>query len=218
MSIYINNFFVKNYEKLDYIPIASTLKSTKELFEKYVALPFRNSQATSEHNYSYLNNKPLLRCITLLIPVIGNILVGIYDFANRTCEQKEPETSQEELLLIVKKNPDALKDAPEHLKKDEIFMCRAFKENIDSIFHADNDLKNNEDFILEAFKTNPSTLWCASPNLKNSVKFMFKACKINPEHAFYYASEDLQKELIKRDHSLLEYASKQVQKELRTSQ
>ena len=75
MSIYINNFFVKNYEKLDYIPIASTLKSTKELFEKYVALPFRNSQATSEHNYSYLNNKPLLRCITLLIPVIGNILV-----------------------------------------------------------------------------------------------------------------------------------------------
>lgn len=65
---------------LAYVPVASTATNLIDLFLKYAVAPCLNpdSLATS-HYFTYLETKSLGRTLTLLIPVLGNILIGLYD-------------------------------------------------------------------------------------------------------------------------------------------
>lgn len=73
-------FLVKADQVADYIPIVSSLANLAGLFQKCVVFPFL-SKATIEknHYFSHLNKKSFARYILLLVPGIGNIIVGIYD-------------------------------------------------------------------------------------------------------------------------------------------
>lgn len=77
----------KNYidldKKLDYIPVVSTATNLFQLFLK--ATLYFTSQHTIDKNpyYMHITRKPISRCIVLLIPVIGNVIIGIYDFVNK---------------------------------------------------------------------------------------------------------------------------------------
>ncbi|MBS4168608.1 HEAT repeat domain-containing protein [Parachlamydia sp. AcF125] len=75
------NFLLKADQVSDYIPVISTLTNLIDLFQKYVVLSRKQKVNVSKnHYYAHLQQKSFSRCIVLLIPVIGNILVAIYDF------------------------------------------------------------------------------------------------------------------------------------------
>ena len=68
----------------DYIPVVSSLTNLIDIFQKCVILSFKN-QITIENNhyYEHLKNKSYIRCIILLIPILGNIIVFILDLVNK---------------------------------------------------------------------------------------------------------------------------------------
>jgi hypothetical protein len=110
----VDDFFVKADNVCDYIPTISTLSNLTDLFQKCVILPFKSNQTIdNNHYYTHLKNKSILRSIVLLIPVIGNIIVGIYDFALN---------NREKVLALLKKNGLALKYACERIKSDKGIM------------------------------------------------------------------------------------------------
>ena len=64
----------------DYIPGASTATNTIALFQKYALLPKLNYKTLkSSHIYTHQNNKSFYRCIILLVPVLGNLVIFICD-------------------------------------------------------------------------------------------------------------------------------------------
>jgi hypothetical protein len=65
------------YDYLDYVPFASSFKSFYALFYKYVLGVQVSSEGT--FNYSVLGKDRIGRHLLLLIPFLGNILVGIHD-------------------------------------------------------------------------------------------------------------------------------------------
>jgi len=68
----------------DYVPVISTVSTIVNLFQKFFVIPYLNRDyVNSSYYYSYLNQKSTNRCISLLVPIIGNIIVGIFDFKYR---------------------------------------------------------------------------------------------------------------------------------------
>jgi hypothetical protein len=77
----ISNSLVKTDRICDYVPLISTASNLVAIFEKFVVLPFiESSKKLSNRYYALIENKSLLRCLILLIPLIGNIIIGIFDF------------------------------------------------------------------------------------------------------------------------------------------
>lgn len=83
-----SNIFVKTDCFCDYVPFVSSITNLVDLFQKCVVLPFiecvvlpfiDNATITSNHYYKHINEKSFVRCFLLVIPVIGNLIVGIYD-------------------------------------------------------------------------------------------------------------------------------------------
>lgn len=71
---------------LDYVPFVSTVTNLFDLFCKHVVIPKLD---TKNHFFTYLKNKNDFRCVALLIPVIGNVIVYLYDkyIALKTVEE-----------------------------------------------------------------------------------------------------------------------------------
>lgn len=77
----IRNCLVKTDDFCDYIPVISSITNLVNLFQKCVVLPFIDKATiSSNHYYKHINEKSFVRCLFLVIPVIGNMIVGIYDF------------------------------------------------------------------------------------------------------------------------------------------
>lgn len=78
----ITNSLYKYDHLLSYIPFVSTVTNLFDLYQKYVVLPNLQLDALCKHKhyYQHLQKKPTLRCVVLLLPILGNIIIGIYDF------------------------------------------------------------------------------------------------------------------------------------------
>jgi hypothetical protein len=80
MINYINNFFIKTDILCDYIPVLSTLSNLTVLFQKSVVIPNLSAPTTQNNRYfTHIKDKSFTRCVILLIPLLGNILVGFHD-------------------------------------------------------------------------------------------------------------------------------------------
>jgi hypothetical protein len=80
----VNNFLVKTDCFCDYVPLVSSVTNFVDLFQKCVVLPLMDkSKIASSYYYKHLDQKSFLLCFLLVIPVIGNIIVGIYDFSKK---------------------------------------------------------------------------------------------------------------------------------------
>lgn len=80
----------------DYIPIISSVTNLVDLFLKYVVSP-RLSEANLKQNHylAYLDTKKPMRCIYLLIPIIGNIFVAILDIYHKIQADEAEELAQD---------------------------------------------------------------------------------------------------------------------------
>ncbi|MBS4167636.1 ankyrin repeat domain-containing protein [Parachlamydia sp. AcF125] len=83
--MYLNVSLLLKADRIaDYVPALSTITNSVNLFQKCVLLPMKQKANVSKnHYYAYLQQKSFSRCVVLLIPVLGNIIIGIYDFAKR---------------------------------------------------------------------------------------------------------------------------------------
>jgi hypothetical protein len=182
----VNNFFVKADNLCDYIPTVSTLSNLIDLFQKYVILPFISNQTIdNSHYYTHLKNKSILRSIVLLIPVIGNVIVGIYDFGLN---------NRKIMLAAVKKNGLALQYASKRLKSDKEIVLAAVQQDGFAIYYANEGLKNNKSVVLAAVKQNGLALQHACKDISSNIEIVFAAFQQN-SLALAYASEELQQKL-----------------------
>ena len=105
----ISHFLVKADHFCDYIPFVSSVTNLIDIFQKCVIVPLMDkSQIAASHYYTHLNQKSFSRCFLFIIPIIGNIIVGIFDFSNKKCQHvssqipvpvKEPQTSRTYLSI-----------------------------------------------------------------------------------------------------------------------
>jgi hypothetical protein len=66
----------------DYIPVVSTLTNLVVLFQKCLVVPFMKADfIDTSHYFTHLKSKTFVRCIVLIIPVLGNAIVLLYDLA-----------------------------------------------------------------------------------------------------------------------------------------
>ena len=80
----VKNFLLKTDRFCDYVPVVSSITNLVILFQKCIVLPLIDKTTiASNYHYKYINEKSFARCFWLVIPVIGNIIVGIYDFSKK---------------------------------------------------------------------------------------------------------------------------------------
>lgn len=76
----IASFLIEVDRACDYIPFVSTLSNIVVLFQKctYYCLP--ESIAKNRH-WTHIHEKEFSRCLTLLVPFVGNICVLLSDYS-----------------------------------------------------------------------------------------------------------------------------------------
>ncbi|HEY4832303.1 MAG TPA: hypothetical protein VIH61_07070 [Waddliaceae bacterium] len=110
----ISNLLVKIDHFCDYIPLVSSVTNLVDLFQKCVVLPFMDKTTiVSNHYYKHINEKSFVRCFLLVIPVIGNIIIGICVFSKKKHDDDTIENLKE-------KEVDTDDDTVENLKEKEV--------------------------------------------------------------------------------------------------
>ncbi|WP_068469891.1 hypothetical protein [Candidatus Protochlamydia phocaeensis] len=93
----------------DRVPGASTLTNFINIFEKCVLkVAFQPNFIKANRYFSYINDKSMLRCIVLLVPVLGNIVIGLSDWIQKQQAENEERVSQNAQARLLELNPDYL--------------------------------------------------------------------------------------------------------------
>lgn len=149
----------------DYAPGVSSLSSLVNLIQKIAVIPLmKESSITNSSYYTHLKEKSFLRCIILLIPGIGNLIVSLYDFF-----KKDDLNSA---ILFVVKNPERLQSMSKEFLNNESNMSILVSLNGLALKYAGEKVKRNESIVREAVDQNPEALQFASLHLRNNGPFM----------------------------------------------
>lgn len=211
---------IKSDNICDYIPVISTLSNLTDLFLKYVRIPLANhtlppfNRSPSPY-YKHLKEKHTLRCVTLLTPFIGNVIVLIYDCARKILQTafnnaKFIESTAAKLPLLMQFANDRLKSAPE-------FMKKMIKIDPRMIRYASPRLLHDQEFMLTALENYPECLKILAllpPHFlpTHNAEFMLKASEIDPtminriDSTLLFNSQFMAK-IIKIDPKMLERTS-----------
>lgn len=144
MNVIVNDFLVKADNVCDYIPVVSTVSNLIDLFQKYIILSVVDEQAIAEnYYYTYLKEKNALYCFILLIPIIGNIIIKIFEHMEYNA---------------IKQNGLNLEFASEKLKNNKDVVLAAVAQNGWAFEFASEKLKNDKDVALAAVTQNGDVL------------------------------------------------------------
>lgn len=134
----------------DYIPFVSTLTNLVDLFQQCVIFSNMSLQSIAASSYHrHLYNKSTFRCIALLVPVIGNIVVGFFDFADSEYDNKEFQKR-----YFLSHDPSELKYVSSRLKDDKEFMLYVHRmRGTEAVWHASKLLKDDEDFVFATIRS-----------------------------------------------------------------
>ncbi len=139
----------------DYIPVVSTVTNLVDIFETCVCKCFKSNSTISQNRYfSYIQNKPFWRSAVLLIPVLGNIAIGIYDFKRYTKAKKVIEETKgafKNSIEALENATKALENATEALENAMVALDRA-TEALDKATEKNNEehLKTAKEAVKEA--------------------------------------------------------------------
>ncbi len=224
------NDFSGKHSVVDYIPIVSTIVALGNLIEKYVVLPSKKMKDLSTttdwmgRNWKHLTYTHPVRSVILMIPIIGNLIIGIYDFIN--IKNNDRET----ILKAIKEDETglerpfkhgyygALKFATAWLKDDKAVVLAAVETHPEALQYASPRLKNDIDVVRAAVDENGLTLQFASPDLQNNYDMVLAA--VNKSGcALKYAHPRLQNEYwivlaaVQQDGFAFHYANPLLQNE-----
>ncbi len=199
----------------DYIPVLSTVTNLIDLFQKCCC---SCEPKPKDHYYKHIQDKSVLRCITLLIPVVGNLIVALYDACSVPSDRQK-------LLAAINRDAAVFQRSTSPLKHERQFILDAVRANpavvrylqgideeiallavsIDGmvlewipeqIQSTDRDRDGIEisralDYrkvVLKAVKQN-GLAYAYAGNLQNNAEVLEAAVRQNAG-AYYYASED----------------------------
>jgi len=148
----VDVFLVKTDRICDYIPVVSTFSNLTALFIKYLVpnTLIRPEIQTSRY-YAHLSQKPTSRCIVLLIPIIGNIIVAICDnFLKREGVFARNGLNEQSSLESVQRDGLTLCSLSEELKDNKKVVLTAVQQNGLALQYASKRLRQDEDVVLAA--------------------------------------------------------------------
>jgi hypothetical protein len=146
--------------------VVSTLSNITNIFIKSRVL-FANVKdipRTSDY-LVHIENKPILLCVALLLPVIGNIIAAIYHFKNIKVDSQ----SRNAHIQTTKKKAECISD-PKQME-ELLEISGLYLEN------ASNQIKNNRELVKKAILSNPSAIKFASEELINGPDFFLELLK-----------------------------------------
>lgn len=164
----------------DYIPFLSTVTNLVDLFLKYVILETEENYANPL--YTYLQDKNTLRCLTLLVPVLGNVLIAIFDVLQPSSHDAEHVNtlSEEEINQAVERmreNPSEFEHLREELRDNRQVVLAAVLRSPHSLGYASENIRDDFDIILLVVRANGYALKHASDRLKNNREIVLAAVK-----------------------------------------
>ncbi len=78
----LSEVFVSVDQAYDYVPVYSSVTNLIALFQKCVIFPLVSDLAIRANAYlSHIDQKSFARCVILLVPVLGNIVIALYDYS-----------------------------------------------------------------------------------------------------------------------------------------
>lgn len=130
----INNALVWTDRLCDYIPIASTITNLVDIFEK-CAFSGCSSKSIKENRYiTHIKDKKNLRCAILLVPILGNIIVAIYDvIQNQRARDKEKAQLEAKATWLGLDNTQLPQNINERRKIIEEKWQNYWKEELEKI-------------------------------------------------------------------------------------
>lgn len=168
MSMNVTNILVKTDRFCDCLPIVSSFTNIVDLIGKAV-LKCNPECVKRSHYYQHLDEKSILRCMVLIfLPVIGNILFGIYDCNRKT---KTIETGEKERALDMLPSARKLKvpRKPEtttfqDISKEELLKLQTQIQNTNPKYPILN-LSTLEDFFCPRHEMTigEATYYCSNP-------------------------------------------------------
>lgn len=220
----ISSSLIKADRFCDRIPVLSSINNLVDLVQKALIVPSKTSDSAQASRYfSYLNQKSAGRCAILMIPVIGNLIIGLFDFAK---EQKAkisdkpitnnlpPEFIQQvdDEYIALRNNPLALKNARYELQSDKQKVKEAVNQNGLALEFASNELKNDISVVTEAVKQNGDALKFASYSLQQDEEIVKHAVAQNGlslrfAHPDLRSRFDIAEIAVKKDGMALEYVN-----------
>ena len=165
-------FFVNVDKVTDYIPGVSTVTNLVDLLGKGV-LGNVPVDASREIYASHLQEKSTLRCVILLVPVLGNVVIGIYDLVKKVAT----EHGKSELL---KRFDDVHEKDVQRLTGDQVKF-----------------LLNRAD--KKPFPITTET-WGAITKWSDDLSFVKVYHKIDPKAGKVYLERKLFEDEVKREH------------------
>ena len=161
---------VKWDQRLEYVPVASSITNLVDLFLKTAVLLFKNpATITGNPFYTHLKDKSFTRCTVLLVPVLGNVAVWLYDLSQR-------KDTSSYILRMMAIRPDYIAEASERLKGDKTFLLQAIKVNPDATMkHCSVQLIDDPDFMLEAIGVSEDAFRYLSDRLRGDNNFLNQA-------------------------------------------
>ena len=140
----VSRALIKADNFLDYVPVLSSISNLVILFQKCVLANVPKNEIT-DHYYKHIKDKSCVRCVILLIPVIGNVIIAINDLINKK-NINNPSSNPNH------GNGLALEHAGDTVKDDYNVFFRAVQHNPLALQHASARLRNHSGIVAEAVK------------------------------------------------------------------
>lgn len=107
-KISLNRALITIDQIYDYIPVVSTVTNFVDIFEKCVFKGLKQETIDKNRYFSHIKDKSNLRCVVLLVPFIGNIIIGIYDLIQNKREREHQDLDARILGLDVRQLPHSV--------------------------------------------------------------------------------------------------------------
>jgi hypothetical protein len=185
LSVSLNNLLISIDKKADYIPGVSTVTNAVDLIAKRIISTKKQDAVKKSNYYTHLNNKSSVRCIILLIPFIGNLLIGIFDF----CKYKKDVN---DTLFHIRHGLYGYSSLQFHpnLKNQKKYVLAFVKANGLNLKFASNKLKDDYEVISAAGLQNPLSAEFFGPKHRNNKELALRLCEING-FSIQHFSDDL---------------------------
>ncbi len=150
----------------DRIPVLSTITNIVDIVQKIFLIGTGLVNPSKTHYYSHLDDKSLGRCILLLIPGLGNLIVGLYDRAHSDKDYILRDTD------YAKPISDKISEATHELRDDDEFMVQVVRQSSVCVREASHRLRDDADFMRPIIQEDPRLAGYASARLLDDADFM----------------------------------------------
>jgi hypothetical protein len=146
----------------------------------------KNDILIKNHHFTAINKRTPLRIIILLIPLFGNLVIGLYDLKkyNEKCFT----------LKVVSADGLSLEFGSDENKDSKRVVRAAVKNNVQAFKHVSERLANDSDFLEEQMKIELA-VFLFSPDVKRkSRKVVFEMIKMYGPQVMLYAHPIVKKD------------------------